>query len=530
MRSHLWLVILFSVFQGAPVAGKVRFYLANLKNDLSVYFHTPLPVVTSTTFFLNVTFSGTSPLGCGLAFNIIDIHEIMYHLDFRINYKDMLEKLVQSYQVDDVWQKEVVSREKLELRTGGNAVEVEDFTNSSGEGQIQLLSYTESADCGDTCELYFMNFLIADEDGLVQYQVKQTSTMGTSSATVDFSKIKELNEWFVVNIRTKTRVFISFEVWDEDWGFDDYLRSMVEVLVPFSNTAVADGWTQFSSMSSDFAAILKGKYRLSRCNPQFDGLVCDSCAEYYHNPQCNKYCRPRAGYYTCSWSGDKVCSERRAGENCLDCASRFKGPECMSCALNFYPDGTCNVYCLPDGEKYGCTVYGKKSCLGNRAGPDCETCLPGHYGADCTGFCEESANHRCDASGHKVCKEDYYPEGRCDTRCVPVPGNFTCNPSTGERVCEGDKMGEHCDRCKNGKVGAKCDTCEKHLQQSDREVCKEYCRLGDRYWCTDTGLEVCLNGGTVVVKDCHEGLGINNCSVAENCGFMMIRKDETKAE
>ena len=120
------LFIIFSLLlrTGASVAGKVRFYLANLKNE-SVYLHTPLPVVTSTTFFLNVTFSGTSPLGCGLAFNIIDIHEIMYHLDFRINYKDMLEKLVQSYQVDDVWQKEVVSREKLELRTGGNAVEVE---------------------------------------------------------------------------------------------------------------------------------------------------------------------------------------------------------------------------------------------------------------------------------------------------------------------------------------------------------------------------------------------------------------------
>ena len=362
-----------------------------------------------------------------------------------------------------------------------------------------------------------MNFLIVDEDGLVQYQIKQTSTTGISSSTLDFSKVKELRGRFPVKIRTRKQVSISFEVWDEDWGYDDHLRDMMEMYVPFSNNAVGDGWTQTSYISGD-EAVLTIMYRLTSCDTQFAGLGCDSCAEFYHTPQCDKYCKPKAGFYTCSWSGEKVCNERRTGELCLDCVRGFTGPNCMYCAANFYPGGLCNVYCLPDEYKYSCSVDGKKLCLGNRTGPDCETCLPGYYGTDCTVLCKETPYHRCDSSGNKICKEHYYPEGKCDILCQSVPGNFTCNLITGEKICVKDKMGENCDQCRNGKLGANCDTCEGNYQQVS-EDCEEYCRRGERYWCSDTGLEVCLSSEIVVANDCKEGLGnaTSNCTFTDNC-------------
>ena len=392
-------------------------------------------------------------------------------------------------------------------------------TNSSGAGEIQFLSYTESADCGDLCELYLMNFLIVDEDGLVQYQIKQTSTTGTSSSTLDFSKVKELRGRFPVRIRTRKRVSISFEVWDEDWGYDDHLRDMVEMYVPFSNNAVGDGWTQTSYISSDLQAVLTIMYRLTSCDTQFTGLGCDSCAEFYHTPQCDKYCRPKAGFYTCSWSGEKVCNERRTGEQCHECVRGFTGLNCMSCAANFYPDGLCHVYCLPDEYKYNCSADGKKLCFGNRAGSDCETCLPDYYGTDCSVLCNETTNHRCDTSGNKICKEHYYPEGKCDTLCQPVPENFTCNLITGEKICVKNKTGKNCDQCRNGKMGAKCDTCVDNYEHVS-EGCKEYCRRGGRYWCSETGVEVCLSSEIVVANDCKEGSSnsFNNCtSTTKDC-------------
>ncbi|KAL5260641.1 hypothetical protein ACHWQZ_G010705 [Mnemiopsis leidyi] len=82
--------------------------------------HTPIPVGVSTSFFLDVTFSGQYTTGCGLSFNIYD-SEQMYHLDFRLNYKETYKRLVQSHKLS-YWRSGSV--DYLQLQQGSNDVKV----------------------------------------------------------------------------------------------------------------------------------------------------------------------------------------------------------------------------------------------------------------------------------------------------------------------------------------------------------------------------------------------------------------------
>ena len=119
---------LYACFSGDLGASKVRYYLADLaKGDPIAYVYTPLPIVTSTVFFLNVTYSGTSTKGCGLTFNIAGTPgtDIMYHLDFRMNYKHMYEKLIQGYRIDGAWKGGDANGTRLHLKMGENGVKVE---------------------------------------------------------------------------------------------------------------------------------------------------------------------------------------------------------------------------------------------------------------------------------------------------------------------------------------------------------------------------------------------------------------------
>ena len=104
----------------------MRLYLANMEKRGHDDIYTPLPVVTSTTFFLNFTFSGKTPLGCGVTFDVVD-EDLMYHLDLRINHRNsgMFKKMVQSYRINQAWKRGEHSPEKLELKTGENGIKVE---------------------------------------------------------------------------------------------------------------------------------------------------------------------------------------------------------------------------------------------------------------------------------------------------------------------------------------------------------------------------------------------------------------------
>lgn len=105
-------------------------YLIRIYTGTRVYFHdleqvgnsihTPIPVGVSTSFFLDVTFSGQYTTGCGLSFNIYD-SEQMYHLDFRLNYKETYKRLVQSHKLS-YWRSGSI--DYLQLQQGSNGVEV----------------------------------------------------------------------------------------------------------------------------------------------------------------------------------------------------------------------------------------------------------------------------------------------------------------------------------------------------------------------------------------------------------------------
>ena len=72
---------------------------------------------------------------------------------------------------------------------------------------------------------------------------------------------------------------------------------------------------------------------------------------------------------------------------------------------------------------------------------------------DCSTFCNETANYTCDESGEKVCKGNYFPEQKCD----PQPGSYTCDQTTGEKICEEERRtGEDCDKCIEYYYGEGC--------------------------------------------------------------------------
>ena len=94
-------------------------YFADLErkdNEL----HTSLPVKIGTSFFLDVTFSGTYSEGCRFEFYIKDT-EYIYLVDFRLNYIGLFKKLVQNYQLISWGPRSI---ENVELKAGNNSIEV----------------------------------------------------------------------------------------------------------------------------------------------------------------------------------------------------------------------------------------------------------------------------------------------------------------------------------------------------------------------------------------------------------------------
>ena len=174
--------------------------------------------------------------------------------------------------------------------------------------------YTDSTNCGDAdCDFYFRNFLIQDTDGNEFLNVADTDeTLNTD--TVYFSKVEQLKDVIPVNIHTGRSITISFEVWDKDpFTADDYERTMSGLVVPFSDIRSGGTWKEKSFISNtnaeneDKEATLKIEYRIVSCDSFFAGLGCSI------------YCKPVSGYYKCGSSGEKVCEDRRTGDNCDTC-------------------------------------------------------------------------------------------------------------------------------------------------------------------------------------------------------------------
>ncbi|XP_063676629.1 uncharacterized protein LOC134812939 [Bolinopsis microptera] len=221
--------------------------------------------------------------------------------------------------------------------------------NCGGTGEIQFLNYTDSADCVDVlpevCDFYFKNILIENEDGNELHVLPKTDDIG-NSVKVNLSRVDELGEAFAVNFTAKKRITISIKV----SGNEE--RAMTDLVVPFSNTTVKDGWVKQDYRSQESKGTLTIQYRLTKCDDNFTGLGCDSCEDSYFTPQCDKYCKPKPGYFKCNSSGEKVCEGRRRGQNCDSCTS-------------FYFGHDCKTNCEPADEYYMCSESGHKICLDN---------------------------------------------------------------------------------------------------------------------------------------------------------------------
>ena len=350
--------------------------------------------------------------------------------------------------------------------------------------------------------------MIEDEDENVQHRVYETDHISQhhgNKAEIDFSTVAGLDKLIEVKIPTKKRIMISFEAWDKDTGSDERESTWRNLVVPFSETGASSDWTLKSypkNRGTDGQATFTFKYRMTSCDTYFTGPGCNSCVTNRFGEDCSAYCKPSPGFYTCSSKGEKICEERRKGDYCTVCYEQFTGENCERCANDYYPEDTCAVHCPPAPNRYTCTKQGLKKCLQYRTGSDCEECIPNHYGGDCSTFCEETDNYTCDESGGKICKEHFYPAGKCDINCESVSGNFTCNQTTGQKICASGKVGHNCDVCENrNKVGQSCEKCKQFYFGPD---CTIHCKPdSDFYNCSNNGSKICHNSTMTVENNCR---------------------------
>ena len=395
----------------------------------------------------------------------------------------------------------------------------------SGQGEIQFWKYEDMTGCGEgACDFYFKNVVIEDEDENVQHTVSQTEHVSEKHGnknTIDFTTVVGLNEVFEVKIPTGKDIMISFEAWDKDRS-DSLENRWTDLVVPFSKKNKSEDWSSFYYYKTNN----KGKkfwfkYRVTSCDPHFTGLGCNSCVTHRYGGDCSTFCRPSPGFYTCSQVGEKVCEETRTGKNCTACHEQFTGVNCEKCAENFYPEESCEVHCPSAPTRYTCNDKGQIQCLQNRTGSDCEECISNHFGEECSRFCKETDNYRCDESGGKICKEHFYPAAKCDINCEPVPGNFTCNQATGQKMCTFGKAGKNCDVCENrNKVGQSCEKCKQYFHEPE---CTTYCKPEDGiYNCSKNGKMICLDHTMNAKDNCREEVKIKMKVLAGGGGVIFI--------
>ena len=404
------------------------------------------------------------------------------------------------------------SRQLHQLMSHYNTVQYRQEILCSGQGKIQFWKYEDTTGCGEGgCDFFFKNIVIKDEDGNVLHRVDETVHISgdeyhSNRGQIFFSTVEKLDEAFEVKIPTGEDILISFEAWDEDGSNDDLESTWTDLKVPFSETGVSLEWRNKSytkMRGTNGKATFWFYYRLTSCDTYFTGLGCNSCVTNRYGQDCRTYCKPQSGFYMCSLDGDKICEERRKGDYCTDCKEQFTGENCERCAENYYPEDTCEVHCPPAPNKYYiCTDQGQNQCLENRTGSECEECILNHYGEDCSKFCQETDNYKCDESGGKLCKEHFYPAEKCDINCEPELGNFTCNQTTGQKICVEGKAGNNCDVCENkNKVGQSCDKCKKfHYGPNCTVHCEPEIGL---YTCMENGTKLCQDKSANAEDNCH---------------------------
>ena len=319
------------------------------------------------------------------------------------------------------------------------------------------------------------------------------------------------------------------------------------------------------------------------CQGHWNGTDCDTCLLHYYGETCSKFCKDTANY-TCDTSGDKVCKEdfypRQVCDvyckpepgkyNCSDngdrlCFLNWNGTECDTCAShyfrdncsvfcnetsnytcsatgdkicknNFYPNLRCDVYCKAKPGQYNCTDQGQKTCMEHWTGTTCDSCATNYHGTNCTKFCNTtSTNYTCDIYGNRTCNKNYYPQQQCNKYCYPVDKIYSCNQTTGDKICIGNRAGEVCEEClqnfyPQGECTVFCrpvqgqytcsntgdkqcvgnrrgDNCTSCLDNYYGSKCDKYCKENKFYKCTDAGDKICNNPEVKQEHDCGDEEG-----------------------
>ena len=148
----------------------------------SVRLYTKQKVSVGTNFYLKLLYSGQSTGTCRISFNIKE-KDLMYHLDFRVNYSNVINynKLIQTMQKDGGWEDRLRSSESMSLAEGENDVAVK-----VGPGYFKVwlngVKYKESV-VADPARLSRYTNLQIDQSGTcVSFDEKQSYTYTMDSS------------------------------------------------------------------------------------------------------------------------------------------------------------------------------------------------------------------------------------------------------------------------------------------------------------------------------------------------------------
>ncbi|XP_048171525.1 laminin subunit beta-2-like isoform X3 [Corvus hawaiiensis] len=184
-----------------------------------------------------------------------------------------------------------------------------------------------------------------------------------------------------------------------------------------------------------------------RCRDHTDGRHCERCQDgYYGNPVLGsgQQCRPCPcpGYPgTRHYHGSACHADDKTHHIVCLCAPGYAGPRCDRCSPGYFgaPEmegGVCRpCQCnnnIDASDPEGCDPRTGQClrCLYHTAGPHCAQCRPGYYGNALQRSCRRCG---CD------------PRGTLASHCTN--GTCSCDRGTGACACRPNVVGKSCDRC-----------------------------------------------------------------------------------
>lgn len=307
------------------------------------------------------------------------------------------------------------------------------------------------------------------------------------------------------------------------------------------------------------------------CLPGYYGMSCEnhcddcsiegtsSCEEGIHG-QCHcfddfygMYCENAC---TCNPAGTYYCS-KVTGE-CF-CREEWSGIDCESCATNYYPEGTCNIFCNREVTCNGhgdCNAFGSCECdHGWNPQVACSSCSMHFYPAETTYLepyedfsdCFEPENISTTGASSTTSGPTSTtgwvtlgPAGPCNKNITLVDAeacSLYCEPTTtcsGHGQCDTRDASCHCyegyhdthcdELCSPDCVVAGTHTCNEGVSWDGSEIMKCTCRDGFyapacQFICTG-----CKDPGTLSCTDGAEGDGSCVCKtgwIGYDCSFCM---------